>query len=250
MLAGITTTAIGAAAMSASAIPIVTPAPTNHGPSRRLADHAEHHTGDQPASGDARHQQAGSRLAPPEFVDRERHDEHLAGPRDGERQRGHERYRAHIASGDIACASGGLGERVPQTGCGGQLDEICDVHPHSDCRDEGAERERRRGRERDVGVVPARISPPQTGPTRTPMLSDETECSVGPDEVLGPPRHRRKQCRGRRPDEEGGDALRDGNCDEDGHRREECRRDGRNSQCDEAQREHRCEDAFTRDTGR
>ena len=96
------------------------------------------------------------------------------------------------------------------------------------------------------GVVPASISPPQTGPTRTPTFVHETECSVGPDEVLGPPRNRRNQCRGRRPDEEGSDALRDGNCDEDGDRREEYRRDGRNRQCDEAQREHRCEDAFTR----
>ena len=81
-------------------------------------------------------------------------------------------------------------------------------------------------------------------------MSAKLECGVGADEVLGPPRHRRQQCRGRRPDEEGRDALRDGNRDEDGHRREECRRDGRDSQRDEAQREHRCEDAFARETGR
>ena len=76
----------------------------------------EHHTGDQPTSGDARRQQAGSGLSPQELVDRQRHDEHLACARDGERQRGHESDRAHISSGDVSCAPGGLGECVPQTG--------------------------------------------------------------------------------------------------------------------------------------
>ncbi len=112
-------------------------------PQPSLTDRAEHYAGEQSACCDGSHEQTGSGLSHSELVDREGHDEHFARPRDGERQCRYKRDRAHVTSGDIACASGGLGECVPESACGVQLNEICGVDPHSACRDEGAEGERR-----------------------------------------------------------------------------------------------------------